>query len=419
MKQIIKIISFSAVVFLLTTSSVFSQNNNQTDSLELLKQYSLFSEYHKTKDYESALPYGWKVLEMDPKKFNKWNYFKMEDVLWYLHDSADVSQEMITNIEDTVLYFYDLAIENYPPEKAYFQSRKAFVAETWLDLPADTLIAMYEKAIKYDPELSSYYYDRLGKLYKSNMSGNNDYKSKAIDIYQFLSSREPDNTQWPSELEGLVENIDELVDITRKTWELDKENLAKAWKYASMAMKAQQYENAIEALEFLVDKAPETVNYWNQLETAYQRTDQLDNAAEAYKKLIELEPENQNHYLNLGIVYKDQGKLSAARTQYQKANNVADGWGQAVYYEGLLYEQAARNCTFDFTTKMVYQLAVDTYRKAINLDPSLTQARDRINALSGSVPSQEDYFFRGYKSGQTLPINGECFGWIGKSITVP
>jgi len=54
------------------------------------------------------------------------------------------------------------------------------------------------------------------------------------------------------------------------------------------------------------------------------------------------------------------------------------------------------------------------------MDPSIaSQAQDRINALSGSVPTQEDYFFKGYKSGQVLPITGSCFGWIGRSITVP
>ena len=86
----------------------------------------------------------------------------------------------------------------------------------------------------------------------------------------------------------------------------------------------------------------------------------------------------------------------------------------------MLYEQAARDCgAFDFNAKVVYQLAVNTYKKAISMDNSATQAQERINALKGSVPTQEDYFFRGYKSGQTIPITGECYGWIDRSITVP
>ncbi len=393
---------------------------SSSDSTKILTEYSLFSEYYKNKDCNSAIPYGWSVLEMDPKRFAKWIYYKMEDCLWYMRDSSNASPEMIQSINDTALYFYDLALEHFPDAKGYFQVRKAYVSEIWLGEKDDIVIKEYEEAFNYDPTLTSYYYNRLGQLYKKNIAEENDYKSKAIDLYSMLQEKEPNTPQWPIELESLVENIDELVDLTKKTWDLDRDNLTKAWKYAALAIKASRYEEAIVALEFLVGNEPESVNYWNQLASAYQKTDKLDNAENALKKLIQLDPENKVHYLNLGILYKDKGQLSAARTQYQKANDVGKGWGQSIFNEGLLYEQAARGCTFDFETKCVYQLAVDTYRKAKNTDSSIgQQAQDRINALSNSVPTKEDYFFRKLKSGTVIPITGSCFGWIGRSITVP
>jgi tetratricopeptide (TPR) repeat protein len=343
----------------------------------------------------------------------------MEDGLWYLHDSTDVSPELNESIEDTIIYLYDLAIEHFPEQKAYFESHKAFILEGWLEAPYEEIIAEYEKAIEDDKEMSSYYYNRLGLLYIVNASDENDYKTKALDLYTYLQNREPDNPQWPQELVGLVDNIDQLVELRKKNWYNDKDNLGKAWDFVKIAMRAENYPEAIEGLEFLVEKSPETVNYWNQLATAYQKTDQLKNAENALLKLIEIDPEAKEHYLNLGIVYGDMGKLSKARRYYIKASEVGGGWALPIYYEGFLYEKSARACKFDFETKMVYQLAVDTYRKAARMDPSLTQAKDRIGALSTSVPTQEDYFFRGYKSGQVLPIAGDCFTWIGKSVAVP
>jgi tetratricopeptide (TPR) repeat protein len=410
-------------VVLFSTSKIYSNNfiskPVDCDSLEVLKLYSLFSEYHKNKDFASALPYGWQVLECDADKFRKWIYYKMEDGLWYLHDSTDISPEVNKSIEDTIIYLYDLAIEHYPEEKAYFESHKAFILEGWLEAPDEEVITEYEKAIKHDKNMSSYYYNRLGKLYIKNISDDNDYKTKALDIYTYLSELEPDNPLWPAELEGLVENIDQLVELTKKNWLNDKEDLGKAWKFVQMALRAENYPEAIEGLEFLVEKSPETVNYWNQLATAFQKTDQLKNAENALLKLIDIDPDAKEHYLNLGIVYGDMGKLSKARRYYINASEVGGGWALPIYYEGFLYEKSARACNFDFETKMVYQLAVDTYRKAVRMDASLTQATDRISALSTSVPTQEDYFFRGYKSGQVLPIAGDCFSWIGKSVTVP
>ena len=117
-------------------------------------------------------------------------------------------------------------------------------------------------------------------------------------------------------------------------------------------------------------------------------------------------------------MYKDRGQLALARKFYLQASDVGNGWGLPILYEGLLYEQSARGCEFNFETKLVYLLAVDTYRKALRIDPSITQASDRISALGSSIPQRDDYFFRGYKSGQTLPITGKCYGWIGKSVTI-
>lgn len=406
----------AVLTFMIAGSAITKIFAQQPDSIKVLEYYSLFSEYHKNKDYASAVPYGWKVIEIAPVKFSKWIFYKMEDCLWYLHDSSNIAQEEIKAINDTILYFYDLALKYRPEDKAYFQVRKAFVAETWLNMNPEEVIRLYEQAFEWDKDLSSYWYNRLGQLYIAQANENNDYKLKAIDLYNFLSEREPDNTAWVETLESLVENIDELVVITKKNWEANKDDLSRAWKYASTAIRAKDYQEAIIPLEFLVEKSPETINYWNQLATAYQKTDQLNKAEAAFKKLIQLEPDKKEHYLNLGIVYKDQGKFAAARTQFQIASEKGNGWALPIYYEGFLYEQAARNCS-DFDAKVVFLLAQQTYRRALSMDPSLEMARERINALAGAVPTKEDYFFRKLKSGDTIPIT--CVGWIGKSVTVP
>lgn len=389
------------------------------DSLETLKLYSLFSEYHKNKDYQSAMPYGWQVLECDKKKFAKWIYYKMEDCMWYLHDSTDADLAAQFFVDDSIISFYDMAIKYYPDGEAYFQVRKAFVSETWLELPADVCIPEYEKAYQLNPDMDSYYLNRLGQLYIANESDDNDFLSNAIKLYSDLSIKEPDNPLWPEILTTISPDPGVILDALLKTWELNPESLEKAWNYASACIRYQEYERAIPALEFLTNKAPETINYWNQLATCYNKTGDQDAAEKAYQKLIELDPANKDNYFNLGLIYKEQGKLSKARQYFETANDKAGGWGMAIYSIGLLYEQSARNCTFDFPTKLVYLLAQETYRRAVNIDPSLSQARDRINALSSSIPSQEDIFFQKLKSGDVVPIKGDCFTWIGKSVTIP
>lgn len=417
--KIASILFFSLVIFTNTNAKTFSFEVAAYDTMELRKNYSLFSEYVKNKDYVSALPFGWLVLETDPAAFAKWFFPRMEETLWYLRDSAGLSAEDVQAIQDTTPFVYDLAIKFLPDDKGYYQGRKAFILETWLESDIKEVIAAYELAIEYNPQISSYYYNRLGQLYKDNIDDSNDYKEKAIDLFTYLSEVDSENPRWNAELEGLVENIEELVDLAEKSWNFDKENLAKAWKYASLALKASLWERAIVPLNFLVEKSPTTVNYWNQLATVYNRLEDTDKAIDVYKKLIEIDSETKEHYLNLGIAYKDKGQLAMARTQYQKASEVGGNWALPIYYEGLLYETAARNCGFTFEDKLVYLLAVETYRRAVSLDGSLGMARDRISALSSTLPTQEEIFFRGLKSGQTMQISGSCYGWIGRSVKLP
>jgi hypothetical protein len=100
--------------------------------------------------------------------------------------------------------------------------------------------------------------------------------------------------------------------------------------------------------------------------------------------------------------------------------NVSPDWDYPDMIEAQLYEQAARACDFDFMAKCVYLLAVNTYRKAANLNGQYSSAAsERIKALANSIPTKEDYFFRKLKSGDSVKIEGPCYDWIQRSITVP
>lgn len=410
MKTYIKIISFAIVLF-------YSSSLAQTlDSMKILEYYSLFSEYHKNKDYESALPYGWQVIEANPTKFSKWIYYKMEECLWSVHDSSNTNPQLVKSIQDTILFFYDLAIKYREQDKGYFQVRKAYVSETWLNLPADVIIPEYELAVSWQPELSSFYYDRLGQLYKNNDNGDNGYKLKALEVYNILSDREPDNETWNLRKKELVENIDELLEIVKASWEKDKSNVKKAKEFAAIAIQASVFAEAVEPLEFLVQTEPENVGFLTQLGNVYTKLENSAKSEEVFAKLIKLEPNNKDHYFYYGKSLMDAGKYSQARTQFLKASEIGNGWALPIFYEGFLYEQSASGCT-DFDRKLVYLLAQQTYRKALNMDPNLNEARDRINALSGAIPTKEDLFFRNIKSGASLPIT--CVGWIGRSVSIP
>ncbi|MCR4418414.1 MAG: tetratricopeptide repeat protein [Ignavibacteria bacterium] len=411
---------FVSLIFFVSFTEIYSQPSPQPDTLKIYRKWSLFSEYHKNGDYETALPYGFEILEINPGKF-KTIFLKLEDCLIYLHDSTNVDEATKKMYADTLMYVYDLAIKTQPENAAYYYKKMGYYLETWYSGREEEAIKAYEKAYELDKDLDFYYLDRLGLLYVKMANDENNYRLKAFEIYQEASSKDPNNPIPLERMKSLAENIEQLIEITYNAWKLDPENLQKAWQYASITYQTGEYEKAIEPLEFLVKKDPSSETYWSRLATCYQKTEKYSKAIDAYKKAMEINKQVREYPLNMGICYKELGQFATARNYFYRAAEIDKNWGLPYIYEATLYQAAVQKCgSFEFMDKVVLQLAVDTYRKAKSVDPSVANiADDAIKSLANSVPTKEEYFFRRLKSGTVIKIEGPCYNWIGKSITVP
>ena len=421
----------TTVLFLFMGGYLFAANNDATvvksDSVNIMVEASLFFEAYKNKQFDFwTMDHGFKLLNNKPDAFPQFKpYKKMDKLIWAMYNdtTGKFTDEEKAVLADTILYLYDMAVKYDTANAGNYLVERAYVMEVWRNEPVEKVIEAYEYAFNsgYRYPNESYYKDRLGKLYAKNASDENDYKMKALDLYSALSEREPDNAVWISRIENLAESQDELVDITKKAWDIDKENIEKAWKYASMCIKTKKFDKATEPLTYLVEKSPDVVNYWRELARAYNKMDETDKAINAYKKLIELEPDNKVNYVNLAIIYQKHGQLPVARTYLLKAMKKDPNWDYPYWIEGQIYETAARDCgKMEFIDKCVYQLAIDKYKKAAKLGGSYAlQASERAKVLKNSAPSEEDYFFRNLKSGDKVKIEGKCYDWINREITIP
>jgi len=422
--------NFKTYVSLLVFSLLFVQNANannlyvdEGDSVNVMVEASLFFEAYKNKQYEKwTIDKGFNVINTKPDFMPKYTiYKKIDKVIWAVYNDSSSTEELKAELADTILYLYDKAVEYDSANKGTYLVRRAFVLEKWRNEEISVIIETYENAFASGQEITSeiFYMDQLGTIYRNNMSEENDYQMKALDLYLKLSDMEPENGRWPAIVASLAEDEEQLQDFMKKAWYADKENGEKAWKYAKTCKQLEDYAAAIEPLTFLTNKSPEVTNYWKQLASAYQKNDQTDMAVSSYKKLINLQPDNRESYFNLALLYKDMDQFSVARNYLRKAAKASPGWDYPLYIEANLYESAARSCGFEFEDKCAYKLAQDTYRKVANMGgENASAARDRVKALSNSVPTKEDYFFRKKRNGDVIKIEGKCYGWIGKSITV-
>ena len=416
--------SFIIALLLLAATNIFAAdvrtnyNIVSSDSVNLLAEFSLFYEAHRNKQFDDwTLEKGWNVINGDPTQFVKYKIFtRMEEILFALHDAETTSEEMKANYADQVIKLYDKAVEYDQDLAGYYLVKKAYVLETWYPLDIPVVVEAYKAAFEKDPSLDDVYKDRLGQIYQQN-----DMIEEAFAWYDKLSSEDPTNERWNQRLAGLVETPEELLEILVKSWKNNPDNIEKAWKVGSQAVRVQDYEQAKEAFVFLTTKAPDVINYWKQIATVYDKLGETDNSLSAYKTLIELQPENRDNYVNIALVYKKLNQLSVSRSYLKKAANADPDWDYPYYIEGSLYEQAARNCMqgkLEFMDKCVFLLAVETYSTArAKGGASGSSCAERISSLSPTIPTQEDYFFRGIKSGDKIKIEGNCYDWIGRSVT--
>jgi tetratricopeptide (TPR) repeat protein len=416
----VKNLKISIVTLLLFFMCV--QTTNAQGEINLIAEFSLFYESYKNKDYVSAEPHGWIVLDTNPSDFLKYRPFKkMEEILYYMHDSLATTDEAKNSYFAKTIKLYDRAVEVGAKNPEYFIMKKAFVIEQWSKvLPAEKVEA-YILALEKNPDADPFYKDRLGLLYAANATEENGYKLKALEIYLKLAEEDPENDVWIVRINSLADDIDQLVEFMKKAWDLDKDNLEKAWKYAEMCGKAEQYEKALEPLEFLVNKNPEVVTYWKKLASLYQKNDRTDDAIKAYKTLIKLDPTNRDNYFNIAIIYNKLNQLSVARSYLQKSSKASvEPWDMPLYVEAQLYEKAAsQSGSFEFMDKCVYKLASDTYLKAARIGgANASLSADRVKSLENTIPQKEDYFFRNFKSGDIIKIEGNTYGWINRKIIV-
>ena len=429
--------SLSCIVLLVSFWPASAQNS--PDDMEVLKNWSLFTEYHRNGDDQSAVPFGWKVLHMAPARF-KTLYHKLGDSYINLYEQAE--DNLKEAYADTIVFVYDLGIQNLPDRAAALNLRKGLALENYHDGLELEAIDAYEKGLELDFQGTDFYYvDRAGMLYRKNAGPENDFKAKAIDIYRRYLERNPDNKVALDRLKALVEDPSELIDIALQKLESDPENPEYIWETAKAYQGAEDYCGAIAYLVKLTEKTPESESYCTELGKTYQhcaaglgtggkRAARFRDAISAYRSALRINPDVKETILSIALCYRELENFASARTYAKRAAAKDRSWGQPYLEIAQIYESSVQHCVvtvrggwdnLEFEDKVVYRLAQQHYGTAKAIDPTVaTEAQTRARHLDPHIPTREDYFFNKnqIRDGK-IAVKGDCYEWINESITAP
>ena len=395
---------------------------------EVLRNWSLFSEYYKNQEYRSAIPYGWMVVRMNPSRFRTL-FEKLADSYAKLSENADSSLRI--HYADTMLTIYELGMKSMSEKAGWYSLQKGFTLERYYEDRDSTAIAAYVRGMKDDfQNVEFYYIDRLGVLYVKNMSTNPEYKGMAVELYRKYLERDPTNPTALDRLKRIIEDPHELIDIALQRLKTDPDSKENIWNTAQAYIQAEEFEGAITYLEKLVKKDPGSETYLTELGKAFQRSGKFRDAINAFERTLKINPDVKENMLNIALCYRELKNFSSARTYAQRAGAKDKAWGRPYIEIAQIYEATVADCiagtkggwaNMKFDDRLVYKLAQENYARAKAAEPKISgEAETRSRNLETLVPQQEDYFFNKDKIRDgKIAIYGNCYDWIGESITVP
>lgn len=414
-------------ILLLTVAAIATNAQSGDDKEKLLRRnWSLFLEYYKMADYSAALRSGWEVLNLDPKRFNT-----AHDKMIEIYDSLATraarkgDSTYALALADTAMMILEDNIENFPDERNKLLLRKGYLYEHLYADRSDDAIIAYETGIAGDYlNTHEYYLDRLARLYASKP----EHKMKAVQVLQKMLERDPNNATAQAMMKSLITDPEEYVGVLRDAYYADSENVAKLYELANAFYdNLQMYDSAIVYFNRLVKADPSVKNYWERLGLSYQKLGQYKSAAKAYEQVVKLDPENKESWLNLAASTLQEGDLSKARSHAEKAASLDKNWGRPYLVIAETYDAALRRCVeskrgswekMKIIDKAVAILIQDTYARAAQ-DPDVAdQARARAKGYDTLTPSSEDLFVNKIKKGSSYTINGDCYGWINRTVTM-
>ena len=126
----------------------------------------------------------------------------------------------------------------------------------------------------------------------------------------------------------------------------------------------------------LIDN-PRDVDAHLKLALEYSMGNDFVKAVETYFALLRIDPDNFHAYNNLGILYKQSGQFRDSLHCYQQAQRIDPDSCWVPYNMGLCYEAMGR-----------MQEARESYGMALSLNPSFSQALQRLRVLNSEGGDQ-------------------------------
>ena len=396
---------------------------------QILEQFSLFYEYFKHDEFESASPYfGW-LIENAPGYRAPRNWRRgvtMYEGLAKNASSADTKKAYL----DSALVLIDRAVptlqaENVEVDSTRWTFRKGRFIHSHQDVYGDRrdeVLQAYLETFEENPQmLAPYYVKYIVRQY--TQAGD---KQKALDFMDRAEQAYDDQellTWFDRQRDSLFTNPKQRAQFLQRQLKEHPDSLALMQDLFRIYQDLGRTGQVQSLGEQLLERNP-TVEVYRLMAEIQQDQGNVDRALEQYEQAVELaesDAERRNLYHSMAQMVLENGRVQQARNYARQALEIDPEYGPAYMTIGDAYATAVQQAPGELgrMDRAVYWLVIDYYRQARQIDPSLAgQADSAIETYREYVPAREDIFFKDWEMGQEMTIDDEPYQWIDETTTV-
>lgn len=414
---------------------------NETD---FMSQFTLYDQFYKQKDYNSALPHWRKVYKRYPKSSINLYY---HGVNMYSSKVEKASGETKAAYIDTLMSIYDRRIK-YFEQEGFVLGRKATDYVKYKlsdpDLSDDvrkaslkTAYADLEKSIElqgieseaavmvvYMQVTKSLFL--MGELSKEDVVANYGKLSKLTDDQLAKDASDEKATVAKAEIDKAFQtsgaaDCEALLAYYEPKFDqlsTDVDGLKKMLR-ALERQDCTSSELFAQGSEKLYEMDPSAEAAFNMARLFVKRDD-VSRAKEYYQKAIDAETDSEllaKYYYELALfTFAKEHNFQSARNYARQSLAKNPNSGRTLILLGDIYAQSAKSYgDNDFDHTSVYWLATDYYQKAKRVEPDVAAtANEKIATYKVYFPDKESLFFQGLQDGQSYELGG----WINETTKV-
>lgn len=438
----------------MSVASVFAQKGvedgsrfgHDADSLNCLKNISIYSEYVKTNNFKDAyLP--WKAAFTECPTAQVSTYTNGAKILrWFIQNEKDAAKRdayvvELMNVYDQRIKYID-ALNQLVKKSSTVGSILGIKAHDYIILSAnpdtDKAYDMLIQSINAEKESSDYYIlqdfmDISSRKFKKE----DNHKEQFIQDYLTASNyadialKAAKSEKEHKLLKTTKDNIDayfinsgaadcpNLQAIYGPKVELNKANLDYLKQVVSVMkmLRCTDQEAYFNASLYSHKIEPTAESAVGCAYMALKKKD-MDGAVKFFDEAISLESDNAKkaeYAYTAATVLTSIKSYSKARQYALEAIKYNGNYGSPYILIAQMYASSPNWSDESALNRCTYFLAIDKLQRAKSVDPSVTaEANKLINAYAGHTPKPEDLFFLNLKKGDSVSIGG----WIGESTVI-